>query len=150
MFGAVVMIAVMAIARLADVDINMPIILGTLWGGRMDVLHWLAGFLIHVGLYGGIGVLYGAAFEFITHRANWLIGALFSVIHMIGAGLFFYALPYFHPLIPEEMPNPGPFMASEGSGGVLVFIVVHLLYGIVLGHFYGRVVHRLPSENILI
>ena len=51
-------------------------------------------------------------------------------------------MPAMHPLIPEQMPAPGAFMANMGLMGVIAEIMLHLIYGAIVGAMYGPVIHR--------
>ena len=76
---------------------------------------FIAGLLIHLVVSGLIELMYAWGFEHVTHRAGWLAGVAFAVIHTLIAGLFMGMLPMMHPRMPEPMPPPGFFMANLGA-----------------------------------
>ncbi len=52
-------------------------------------------------------------------------------------------IPVVHRLIPEQMPGPGFFLANHGTMGVVAFVVLHLVFGAVVGAMYaGHVTRR--------
>ncbi|MGQ0446113.1 MAG: hypothetical protein ACT4O2_13560, partial [Beijerinckiaceae bacterium] len=51
------------------------------------------------------------------------------------------AIPLIHPLIPEQQSEPGIFMVNMGAANVVVFVVEHIVFGIIVGSIYGSVVH---------
>lgn len=55
------------------------------------------------------------------------------------AGLFMAMVPAMHPLVPEQMPAPGPFMANLGAMGIIAEFVLHAVYGGIVGGVYGPV-----------
>ncbi len=111
-------------------------------GGMPSAAKWVMGFIMHL-IAGGIFVLiYAVGFEYLTHRAGWLVGAGFGLIHSLFAGLFMAMMPAMHPLIPEAMPAPGAFMSNLGMMGVVAEIMLHLIYGAIVGAMYGPVSHR--------
>jgi len=50
-------------------------------------------------------------------------------------------MPAVHPLIPEIMPAPGAFTANLGTMGIAAFVILHPLYGAIVGAMYGPAVH---------
>ncbi|UJR85514.1 hypothetical protein [Sandaracinus amylolyticus] len=126
------------------VPVSVEMILGTLFLPR-GVGAWVLGLVLHLVISGAIALLYGLGFERITHRATAGIGAAFSIVHVVIGGLALAALPAIHPLIPEQIRAPGMFMSSIGFGGVLLFLIEHLVYGAIVGQLYGPVMH--PRET---
>jgi hypothetical protein len=139
--GAVV-ILLTSILRALGLPVNLALMLGTMLGLAPSVGTWFAGLVIHLVVSGLIAMLYAAGFEYWTHRAGGSVGLGFSLIHMLIAGLLFGAIPAIHPMIPEFMRAPGPFMSNLGASGVLLFIAVHLFYGWIVGAYYGPVRNR--------
>ena len=58
---------------------------------------------------------------------------LIAAGHTIVAGMFMGLVPHLHPTIPEQMPAPGFFMANLGAMGVIAEVVLHLMYGAIVG-----------------
>ena len=136
--------AVMAVL-VKIVPVNVEMILGTFFLPS-GIGAWLLGLALHLALSGAIALLYGLGFERVTHRASPGIGAAFSLVHVVLAGLALAALPAVHPLIPGQIRAPGAFMSSIGFGGVLLFLIEHLVYGAIVGQLYGHVAH--PRETV--
>jgi hypothetical protein len=141
-FGGLAAIVVTALARVAGVPVNLAMTLGTMFGLPPSAWTWFWGFIVHLVISGIIAWVYAAGFEYGTHRANAWLGAAFSVVHVIVAGLLFGLLPAIHPAIPELMAAPGIFLSNVGAGGVITFILVHLVYGLIVGALYRPVKHR--------
>jgi hypothetical protein len=140
--GAVVMTVIMAMARAMGMPVNLEMILGTMMGGPPSAAKWVMGFIMHLMAGGIFGLIYAVGFEYLTHRADWLVGMGFGFIHSLFAGLFMAIMPAMHPLIPEQMPAPGAFMSNLGMMGVIAEIMLHLIYGAIVGAMYGPVLHR--------
>lgn len=121
--------------------VNIEMIWGTMFlpnsGGA-----WLLGFVIHLLVSGVIGLIYALAFELVTHRAGAGLGAGFSLVHSVFAGLFMGVLPAMHPRIPEAVPAPGFFMSAMGVVGIVVLLLIHAAYGAVVGALYHPVQYR--------
>src|SRR5918996_4165907 len=140
--GAVVMTVIMAMARAMGMPVNLELMLGTMMGGPPSLATWILGFIIHLVAGGIFALIYAAGFEYLTHRADWLVGVGFGFIHSLFAGLLMAMMPAMHPLIPEQMPAPGAFMSNMGLMGVVAEIMLHLIYGAIVGAMYGPVLHR--------
>jgi len=84
---------------------------------------------------------YAVGFEYIMRRAGWAIGLGFGVIHTLIAGIGLGLMPAMHPLMPEIMPAPGAFMANLGTMGIAAFVILHLIYGAIVGTMYGHAMH---------
>lgn len=136
--------AVMAV--LAKVGpVNLEMLLGTFLLPR-GVAAWVLGLVLHLLVSGAIAMLYALAFERVTHHASAALGVAFSLVHILIGGAALAAIPALHPLVPEQVRAPGVFMSSVGFGGVLLFVIEHVVYGAIVGQLYGHVAH--PREGV--
>jgi hypothetical protein len=78
-------------------------------------------------------------FEHVTQRSGAAIGAGFGVVHGIIGGLAIGMMPMMHLRIPEQLPAHGAFMANMGAMGVMAEMVLHIIYGAVVGGIYRPV-----------
>ncbi len=139
--GGAAMTAVITLVRVMGMmDVNLSMMEGSMITAAVGLGTWLLGFVMHLIISGLIALAYAAGFEYVTHRAGWMVGIAFSIIHIIIAGLVFGMVPAMHPLVPEQMPAPGIFMSNKGMMGVLAFIMLHMMYGAIAGAMY-HVVH---------
>ncbi len=109
----------------------------------------MIGLVIHLMISGLIALVYAYGFEHITHKAGWLTGAGFGVIHVLIAGVFMGMIGMIHRLMVASQPvpaghllAPGFFAANFGMLTVGAFVMLHLLYGAIVGGFY--VFSRVP------
>lgn len=131
--------AAMALARWMGLEVHLEQTLGTM---VLDpgAAAWFVGLVLHLAISGLIALLYAWGFEHVARRAGVAVGLLFAVPHLLLAGVFMGAvLPAVHPLVPEVLPAPGSFMLSLGALGAAAFVLLHLLYGAVVGGIYGSV-----------
>jgi hypothetical protein len=141
MIGAVVMSAILWIARnVMGIPAHMEMMLGTMVVPNAALAAWLVGFGIHVLIGGVLALVYAWAFEHVTHRSGWLVGAGFGVVHATISGLGMAMVPAIHPMIPEQMPAPGAFMGNLGVIGIVAEYALHVIYGAIVGALYGPVV----------
>ncbi len=131
----------LALGRVIGIPINLGLMLGTMLGLAPGPSTWFVGFIIHLVVSAILGILYAAGFEYITHRSGVGIGIGFSILHILVAGLLMGAIPMMHPMIPEVMAAPGAFLAYRGPAGVLMFLVLHLAFGAIVGAMYRPVLH---------
>lgn len=138
------MSALMFLGRAAmGMDVNLEMMMGTMFL-EPGPAAWILGFAMHLMVSGLIALAYAWGFETVTKRADAGRGAAFSLVHILIAGVVMGAMiPVVHRLIPEQMPGPGFFLANHGTMGVVAFVVLHLVFGAVVGAMYaGHVTRR--------
>ncbi|MDQ3035698.1 MAG: hypothetical protein M3Y87_25050 [Myxococcota bacterium] len=143
--GGAVMTILTAIGRLLGLDVNLEMMLGTMLLPPSAVA-WIVGLAMHLLISGLIAIAYAAGFERVTHRAGASVGLAFSVIHIVIGGLFMGLVPALHRLIPEQMAAPGAFLSNHGAVGVISFLVLHAIYGAIVGAMYAPAVHEAPGR----
>lgn len=137
--GAAAISVVTAVLRGAGLPLSIEILLGTLPGIPVGGMAFGLGLVMHLLLGGAFGLLYGALFERVWAHGGASVGMLLAVIHSSLIGILIGLTPRFHPLVPEQIADPGPFFANLGVMGVLVFFGSHILYGAIVGAGYGHV-----------
>jgi hypothetical protein len=106
--------------------------------------------VLYLLIAGLLACLYAIGFVYVTERASWAIGLLFSLVHLGVAGLAMDALGDIHPLlIRPPLPlldghllAPGLFATNFGIMTVVGFVVLHFIYGGIVGAMYQRVPRR--------
>ncbi len=131
--GGAAMSVVMGIARAMGMPVNLEMMLGTLPGLSPGPVTWTIGLVMHLMLSGLIALVYGFLFERVLHRTSIGAGLIVSLGHVVIAGLFMGMVPLMHPMIPEQMAAPGFFMANLGVMGVAAEVMLHLMYGAIVG-----------------
>jgi hypothetical protein len=124
--------------------IDLPFLLGTAFTADRTRaralgygLHFLAGF--------GFAALYYLVFTTIG-ESSWWLGALFGLVHGVFAGsaLVSILLPLVHPRMGSTvsaaqsrplLEPPGFLMLNYGVSTPAVTLVVHFLYGAIVGAF---------------
>ncbi len=144
--GGVAMTLLAWLARQMGIGMDAEMMLGTMVSSPGNAA-WLIGFAMHMMLSVAIAFIYAWGFERVTHRAGVVVGLGFAVIHVILAGMVMGIIPAMHPMIPEQMPAPGAFMANMGTTFVALFVIEHLMYGAIVGAMYGPVVSARPLRT---
>ena len=137
--GGAVMSMGLAMARAMGMPATLEMMLGTMPGLQPGTGAFVLGLMMHLTISGLIALVYAWGFETLTHRSSAAIGAGFGVVHGIIGGVFMGMVPMMHPLIPEMMPAPGPFMVNLGMMGVMAEMVLHMVYGAIVGAMYEPV-----------
>jgi hypothetical protein len=137
--GAAAISAASVVLRAAGVPVGLELILGTASGLPPGNAAFLLGLAMHLGLGGAFGLAYAWLMETVWMHGGASTGMILAFIHASIIGMAVGLTPQFHPRIPHEMADPGPFFANFGPVAVVAFYGIHLLYGAVVGHGYGHV-----------
>ncbi len=145
--GGAVMIALLITARIVGLtDLNIAVTLGSMITREVTATTWTLGFFMHLVISGLIALLYAAAFEAIR-RSTWWLGVGGGIVHTAIAGLVMLLFPAIHPIIPDVIAAPGAFAANYGAATVATFIVLHLIYGALVGGLYETVHKPAPPAR---
>jgi hypothetical protein len=137
--GAAAISAVMGVFRLVGLPLSIEVLLGTGLGIAPGSAAFAVGLVLHLVIGGLFGLLYGYLFENVWDHGGASVGVLTAVPHACLIGIVTGMTPQFHPMVPERLPDPGPYFANLGVPGVLVFFGAHVLYGAIVGAGYGHV-----------
>ncbi len=124
--------------------IDLPFLLGSAFSENRSRAAAL-GYALHFGFGLLFASGYYAIFEAID-EASWWLGALLGLLHALFAGtaLVNLLLPLVHPRMatPLTAANvspllepPGFLLLNYGYSTPIVMIIVHLLYGAIVGEF---------------
>jgi len=141
-FGVVGALAITAISvglRAVGVPIRIELLLGTSFGLPPTAFAFAVGTAMHLAIGGAFGLVYEWLFETVWNHGGASTGMILAVIHAALIGMAVGLTPSFHPLVPQRLPDPGPFFANGGSLGVVSFFAAHVVYGAIVGHGYGHV-----------
>jgi len=133
-----------AASELRLTRMDLPFLLGTMLSGNR--LHAKAiGYLLHFIAGQVFAFVYYGVFVAIDHSGA-LLGAAFGLLHGVFAGtaLVNILLPVVHPRMGSthtaadsspQLEPPGFLMLNYGRSTPLVSVVVHILYGAIVGGF---------------
>lgn len=137
--GASAISVTSAILRAIGVPIHLELILGTMFGTQPGPGAFVLGLAIHLAIGGAFGLLYGWLMETVWDHGGAAMGMILGVVHAALIGMAVGLTPQWHPLVPERIPDPGPYFANIGTVGVVCFFAIHVLYGAIVGQGYGHV-----------
>ena len=144
--GTAVMTGLMMMGgRMMGVRMDMPMTLGTMFLPKGNGA-WAVGLMAHVMMGVIFFIAYALLFDALgisSHIGRW--GALFGVIHAIGAGAVFGMMPAIHPRMSgagvgsgaDSVPAPGVMGMGLGSMAPMAIVLVHASFGLAGGWTYS-------------
>ncbi|MEU4551867.1 hypothetical protein [Micromonospora violae] len=134
--------AAMITAQLAGLTrLDFPLVLGAFVAEDPDRAR-VYGFLLHLCIGQGFALGYAATFA-LLHRATWWIGAVLGIVHVgLALTVILPLLPGVHPRMASQragpastavLEPPGLFAVNYGIQTPVVTVVVHVVYGALLG-----------------
>lgn len=140
--AAMVVFLYMGIAMMPNqMRMNVLLMLGTMMlpAGAMA---YGAGLVMHAGASIVFGLIHGAVFaaaDLETATGAW--GLLFGLVHWGVSGMALSMVGMMHPLMRRgEMEAPGPFAISLGPATAMGFLMLHLMFGLLVGSLYGALI----------
>ena len=133
--GALAMSLTMFLLRLNGINVNLEAILGSIFPPPAWLSPWAQGILIHFTVGIVAGLVYAALFEMAVQKSGPVVGAGLGLCHGLLAGLMMSGIPAMNPLT-LDMSAPRPFLQGL-SYGPFVFLLLHILFGAVVGTAYG-------------
>ena len=134
-----------------QVKMNLFMMLGSMML-PVGAAAFVMGAMVHAGLSVVFGLIHGAVFavaDIDSAEAAW--GLLFGLVHWAAVGIVFGIMPMMHPrirydgprLIPqasgsqELLDPPGFFALSYPPMTAMGSLVLHLVFGVIVGALYG-------------
>jgi hypothetical protein len=140
LIGGAVLIAVVYMGILMmpqQMKMNILLLLGTMMVPA-GVLAYVLGLMMHAGASAAFGLIHVGVFEVLDIEPNAAWGLLFGLGHWAVAGMAMGMMPMMHPRIKGgEMAAPGPFALGYPPMTAVGFLMVHLIYGVLVGGLYG-------------
>jgi hypothetical protein len=145
--GGAVMTALLIVVRIAGLtELNIAMTLGSMITREVTAGTWALGFVMHLVLSGLIALLYAAAFEALR-RSTWWLGLIGGLIHAVIAGFVMLLMPGIHPIIPDVIATPGAFAVNYGATAAAIFVLLHAIFGLIVGGVYETVHTPLPPAR---
>lgn len=131
MVGGLLVAAGLILADLLGLSrLNLPVMLAGPITGSSGVGTWILGLFLHFVISGAIALLYGAVFR-VTGHAGRRVGMVLGLGHWVIVGMLLgIAL------------DAGFFGARFGLFTVFNLLVMHVIYGAVVGELYERAVKQ--------
>ena len=147
--GAVAMSAAGAVARRRGLRFDLETLAGTVVVPRPSRTARIVGFATQLGVGGVLAQGYRIAFRQLGIRPAVRTGAALGFFHGLAAGAALAAAPLLHPRIPDRVERPGVFMLRRGRREAALLIIVHVIFGTVVGSLIGASRGDPPGERAL-
>ncbi len=135
-----VMTVLMYLGKTMGMPMDMPRMLGLMFTGPDSTgLVYALGLMAHLMMGVIFAIVYAALFDLLGVDANWLWGAVFGAVHGVIAGMAFGMMPAMHPRMGpgEVLAAPGPFGVRYGSMVPIGVLLLHVVFGAVVGGVYA-------------
>lgn len=143
--GTVLLTTLLSASRgLGFTRMDIPFMLGTMFTSDRDRARWI-GFIVHLINGWAFALIYAFAFE-LTRLLHWWFGAIIGLIHALFVlTVTSLVLPSIHPRMASEEHGPDPTRLLEPPGFLalnygpqtpIATIIVHVVFGALLGLFY--------------
>ncbi len=117
---------------------NLFLLLGTMMFGRGPIAY-MAGAMVHAAMSVAFALAHVAlfdAFELDSSLAAW--GLLFGLVHWVIVGMMLGMMPVMHRGIRLGLVEaPGAYAVRYPPMTAMGFLMLHLLYGVLVGAFYA-------------
>ncbi len=135
-----VMTILMYLGKAMGMPMDMPRMLGLMFVGPGSGAVTTLGLVAHVMMGVIFAIIYGLLFNLFGIAPGGQWGAIFGAAHGVLAGLAFGMMPALHPRMGdgEELPAPGVFGHNLGAAVPIAIIVLHVVFGAVVGGVYAR------------
>ena len=121
-----------------QMKMNLFLMLGTMMlpvGAAAIVM----GAMVHAVMSVVFGLIHGAIYSAAGIDSGWAAwGLLFGLVHWVAVGMALGMLPLMHPRIRDgEMQAPGFYALSYPPMTAMGFLMLHLVFGVIVGALYG-------------
>jgi hypothetical protein len=142
--GSLVMTVLMIIGRLIGfTDLDLEIIVGSMFDPQLTLSTWFLGLGLHLAAGITFSFIYYYLFQASKQNPTWYRGAGLGLFHGLLSGFMMGFLQDFHPFLIKEHPvpygflmDPGFFALNYGIQSAAAFILLHVVYGGIVGGFY--------------
>ena len=139
-----VMTAIMYMGRAmlpAQMPMNILYMMGSMMSRSSGPIYMM-GFIMHFGMGIIIAIVHTALYQAFGLESGLLVwGFLFGAVHWAVASMGMGTMGSMHPRIHDgELAAPGPFLKNYPMMSVVGFLMLHLIFGLVVGSVYEAVI----------
>jgi Family of unknown function (DUF6789) len=137
--GTAAMTILMYMAKAMGMPMDMPRMLGLMFTRPENKAGtYMVGLVAHFMNGVIFAIIYAFLFTVLGH-AGWIWGLVFGAVHSVFAGIVLGMMPLVHPRVGpgKELPSPGIFAKNISSMAPMGLIMLHLVYGAIVGAIYA-------------
>lgn len=134
-----VMTVLMYLGGAMGMKMDIPRTLGLMVVGPDNPALVVVGLMLHVMMGVVFAIIYAVLFDLFNIDPSWLWGAIFGGAHGIIAGMAMGMMPMVHPRMGPDKPLAAPGMFGRNLGAMVPvgFILLHIIFGAVVGGLYS-------------
>lgn len=138
-----VMTAMMYMGRAmmpAQMPMNILYMMGSMMSRSSGPIYMM-GFMMHFGMGVMFAIVHTALYQAIGLESELLVwGLLFGAVHWVIASMGMGMMGSMHPRIRDgELAAPGPFLKNFAMMSVVGFLMLHLIFGLIVGGIYEAI-----------
>ncbi len=136
--GVMTVILYMGIGMMpSQMKMNLLYMLGSMMV-KQKVMAYMAGAMIHAMMSIAFALAHVGVYEALGVDSNLLAwGLLFGLVHYLLVGMALGMMPMMHPRIRSgDIQAPGAYALSYPKATAAGFLMLHLLFGLLVGGFY--------------
>ena len=121
----------------SQMKMNLLYLLGSMMV-KQKVLAYVAGAMMHAMMSIAFALAHVGVYEALNLDSNLLAwGLLFGLVHYMVVGMALGLMPMMHPRIQAgDIQAPGAYALSYPKATAVGFLMLHLLFGLLVGEFY--------------
>jgi hypothetical protein len=125
-----------------DYDIVAAIVAGLVATGVMLPIMYIMGFMMHFGMGVIYAIVHTSLYQAFGLESELLVwGLLLGAVHWVVASMGMGMMGSMHPRIQDgELAAPGAFLKNYPMMSVVGFLMLHLMFGLVVGSVYEAVI----------
>ena len=138
------MTALMYMAKAMGIPMDMPRMLGLMFTRPENKAGtYFVGLMVHFMNGVIFAIIYAAVFAAVGLAGGWFWGLIFGAVHGVIAGLVMGMMPIVHPRMGpgKELSPPGLFAKNISPMAPMGLLMLHLVYGAIIGALYVVPLH---------
>ena len=122
----------------SQMKMNLFYLLGSMMLRQKVIMVYLAGMMVHAVMSIAFALAHVGVYQSLDLDSNLVAwGLLFGFVHYLIVGVAFGMMPMIHPRIRSgEIQAPGAYALSSPMATAAGFLMLHLLFGVLVGAFY--------------
>lgn len=137
--GAIVIGILGYIFKIFGIRLDFPFIVGSFFTKPGETgKSYIIGIIVHLVIGAIFALLFIIVFMGMNIVPSWEMGLLFGLGNGLLSGVAFGTLGEDHPLMGEgkKIPDPGVFLTKWGLPTTVIFVGLHMLFGVVVVLLY--------------
>lgn len=149
--ATVVMTLLIYLFKLGNINIDIPYLLGSRFNDPSNTGGvYTVGLFLHFLIGAFWGILYIFLMTGMALEPNWSWGMLWGFAHGIFMGVIMGTMARNHPHIGKDkaLSDPGMFGNRWGPYVPYILLLIHVVYGLLVGYMYDYMFHLIEIPRL--